>query len=95
MPARSTTTIKLPANLKARVAAVAKETGRSPHHLMIEAITRHVDYQERLREFVTEAVAADRDIERGGEVYHAADVHAWVPRMARGERVNRPKPRRR
>ena len=91
MAARSTTSLKLPSELKDRVAAIAKQTGRSPHNLMVEAIARHVDYEERLRDFVTEAVAADRAIDRGGEVYDAAEVHAWIGRLARGGRARRPK----
>jgi predicted transcriptional regulator len=95
MPGRTTTTIKLPPALKTRVATIAKQSGRSPHNLMVDAIARHVDYEERLRSFVSEAVAADRTIERGGEVYRAEDVHAWIDRLARGKRAPRPKPWRR
>jgi len=91
MAARSTTSLKLPSELKGRVAAIAKQTGRSPHNLMVEAIVRHVDYEERLRDFVAEAVAADRAIDRGGEVYAAGDVHDWMERLARGGRTRRPK----
>jgi predicted transcriptional regulator len=90
VPAKSTTTIKLPPTLKGRVAAIARQTGRSSHHLMIEAITRHVDYEERLRTFVKEAVAADRAIERGGEVFRADEVLEWMERLARRDRVVRP-----
>lgn len=91
MAPRSTTSLKLPAELKSRVTTIAKQTGRSPHNLMVEAIARHVDYEERLRVFVAEAVAADRAIDGGGEVYDAADVHEWIGRLARGGRPRRPK----
>jgi hypothetical protein len=62
---------------------------------MLEAIERHVDYEERMRAFVEEALTADRAIERTGEVYRADDVHAWIERLARGARAARPKPWRR
>jgi predicted transcriptional regulator len=91
----STTTIKLPPVLKKRVTGIAKKTGRSPHSLMLEAIERHVDYEERMRAFVEEALTADRAIERTGEVYRADDVHAWIERLAHGARAARPKPWRR
>ena len=45
--------------------------------------------------FVREALAADADIERTGEVYRAEDVHAWLQRLARGPKARRPKPWRR
>ena len=88
----STTTLKLPQQLRARVTALAKKSGRSPHSLMLEAIERHTSREERMREFVKEALAADRDIDQGGEVYAAADVHAWMERLATGKKTARPKP---
>ena len=91
----TTTTLKLSPKLKARVAALARETGRSAHKVMIEAIQERLDHEERMRAFVEEALAADRDIERTGEVYPARDVHAWIDRLARGKRIARPKPWRR
>lgn len=86
-----TTTLKLPPELKTRVAAVAKQTGRSAHRLMLEAIEERLEHEERMRAFVREALAADRDIEHTGEVYRATDVHAWIERLARGKRTQRPK----
>jgi len=88
----ATTTLKLPTELKARIASLAEQTGRSPHSLMLEAIERHIEYEERVRDFVAEAVAADRDIERTGEVYAADDVHAWLERIAQGKKAPKPKP---
>ena len=91
----ATTTLKLPRALKARVATIARHTGRSAHRLMVEAIEQHVDHEERMRAFLQEALAADRAIERTGEVYRAADVHGWIERLARGRKSTRPKPWRR
>ena len=95
MAATTSTTLKLPAALKQRLTALAEESGKSPHGLMVEAIERHVEYEERMRAFVAEALEADRDIERTGEVYAAADVHAWLDRLAQGKKARRPKPWRR
>lgn len=89
---KASTTLKLPRELKARIARLAKTTGRTPHALMIEALERQTEREERMEEFVKEAIAADRGIEAGDEVYAAADVHAWLARLASGKRVARPKP---
>lgn len=62
---------------------------------MVEAIERHTTREERMREFVKEALAADRAIDAGGEVYAAEDVHAWMGRLAAGKKPARPKPWRR
>jgi predicted transcriptional regulator len=90
-----TTTLKLPEKLKARIARLARATGRSPHNLMIEALEREVTREERMKAFVSEALASKADIEAGGAVYRADDVHAWMERLAKGEKTRRPAPWRR
>jgi predicted transcriptional regulator len=87
-----TTTIRLPPKLRARLRALAKETDRSVHSLIVEAVERHAAYEEQLRSFVKEALEADAEIERTGDVYAAADVHAWTQRLAQGAASPRPKP---
>ena len=88
----NTTSVKLPPKLKARVAALARKSGRSAHSFIVEAVERHAEREERLRRFVQEALAADADIERTGEVYRAEDVHTWLERLAKGQKTSRPKP---
>lgn len=90
--ATTTTSLKLPRELRARVVRVAKKTGRTPHRLMLEAIERETAREERVEAFVKEALAADRAIEKTGEVYAARDVHAWLLRLASGNSARRPKP---
>jgi predicted transcriptional regulator len=89
----ATTTIRLPPKLRARIHALAKQSGRSAHSVILEAVERHADYEEQMRDLVKEAIEADADIERTGEVYRADDVHAWMARLARGAgTAQRPKP---
>jgi predicted transcriptional regulator len=90
--ATNTTSIKLPPKLKARIRALARKSGRSAHSVILEAVERHALREERMQDFIKEALAADADIERTGAVYHAEDVHAWLDRLARGEKTSRPKP---
>ncbi len=59
--------------------------------MMIEAIEREVERAERYRAFVKEALAADREIERGAPVYAAGDVHAWLDRLVTDTKAPRPK----
>jgi predicted transcriptional regulator len=91
----ATTTIRLPPRLRARIQALAKQSGRSAHSVILEAVERHADHEEQMRSLVKEALEADAEIERTGEVYRAEDVHAWVDRLARGQSAARPKPWRR
>lgn len=87
-----TTTIRLPPKLRARLKAIAKETDRSVHSHIVEAVEKHAAYEEQMRSLVREALAADAEIERTGEVYRAEDVHAWAERFAQGNASSRPKP---
>ncbi len=91
-PMAATTTIRLPPKLRARLGALAKQTGRSAHSLIVEAVERHTEYEEQLRSLVKSALAADRDIDKTGEVYRADDVHAWMKRLAAGESPPKPSP---
>lgn len=92
----ATTTIRLPPKLRARIQALAKQTGRSAHSVILEAVERHADYEEQMRSLVKEALESDAEIERTGEVYRAEDVHEWMDRLARGQASwARPKPWRR
>jgi len=87
-----TTTIRLPPKLRARLRAIAKETDRSVHSLILEAVEKHAAYEEQMRSLVKEAVAADAEIERTGETWKADDVHAWAQRIAQGVASPRPRP---
>ena len=91
----ATTTLKLPEKLKTRVARLARQKGQSPHGLMVQAIEREVTREEKMRDFVREALASKADVEAGGAVYRAEDVHAWMERLAKGEKPPRPSPWRR
>ena len=86
----STTTLKLPDKLKARIKRLAKEMDRSAHAIMVEALEREIAREERVRDFVREAVAADKSIENGADIYLSNDVHAWMERLARNPKAPRP-----
>ena len=88
MPA---TTLKLPAELKHRIAAVAAGAGTSPHAFMVAAIERETALAEQRRAFVAEALAArDRTI-ASGRWYSAAAVHRYISARVRGKKTRRPK----
>jgi len=88
----TSTTLKLPDELKTRIRRLAKEKGCSAHGLMVEALEREVAREERLRDFVLEALAADQAVEEGAAVYGADDVHDWLDRLADGHHTARSKP---
>ena len=65
----ATTTLKLPEKLKARIARLAKAKQRSAQSVMLEALEREVAREERMSEFVREALAADAAIDAGAALY--------------------------
>ena len=91
----ATVTLRLPAKLKSRIARMAKESGQSSHSLILQALEREVFRMERMRDFVRAAMASNAAVEAGGAVYRADDVHAWMERLAKGEKPPRPTPWRR
>lgn len=95
MAKTSTTTLKIPETLKTRVAAIAKRSGRAPHAVMVEALERQIAREEAMASFVQEALDSDKAIGEGDAVFRADDVHAWLDRLARGEKARDPKPWRR
>ncbi len=89
MPA--STTLKLPDDLKRRIAPLAKSAGKTPHAWMIEALEMHTVLAERRKAFVADALAAEVEAERIGEVYPAEAVHRYIRARAAGRKIKRPK----
>lgn len=87
------TSLKLPVGLKARVEAAAKKAGTSAHAFMTGAIERETTRTERYAAFLAEAKQADREFERTGTYYDAADVFNYLVARVDGKSVRRPKPR--
>lgn len=85
--------LKLPPELKARVAAVAKGVGKSPHAFMLEAIEQQTEQQERRRRFVADALAAEEEVLRTGQAFEADEVHAALEARVRHGKAPRPKAR--
>jgi predicted transcriptional regulator len=90
MPA--TTTLKLPDNLKKRIAPLAESAGKSAHAWMVEAIETQATLAEKRKSFIADARAAEEGVERTGKVYAFDDVHRYMRALARGKKARRPKP---
>jgi predicted transcriptional regulator len=90
----TTTTLKLPPELKRRVSSLVRGTDKSAHAFMVEAISAQTRRAELRREFIDEALAADRDMERTGRGYDFADVKAYFEAKLSGKRMPRPRLRR-
>ncbi|WP_324779016.1 CopG family ribbon-helix-helix protein [Thiobacillus sedimenti] len=87
----STTTLKLPDDLKERIAAVAADAGKTPHAFMVDALAAQTALAERRRAFVDAAVRAEQDVAEYGVVYDADAVFCYLQDTLAGKRARRPK----
>lgn len=87
----STTSLKLPDDVKEQAAAAAKRQGVSPHAFMVEAIRSAAAAAEQRAEFVAGALSARKKMQNSGKGYRAAEVHAYLDRRAHGQSASRPK----
>ena len=89
----TTTSLKLPDELKARAVAAAQGRGVTPHAFMVEAIAAATAVVEQRADFVAEALAARTELLDGGRGYDADDVHAWLRARAAGQPARKPRPK--
>ena len=91
----STTTLKLPAPLKARIGPLAEAAGKTPHAWMVDALEAQAALAEMREAFIAEAEAAAAATDAGGPLYAAEDVRAYILGRAAGRKPRKPKPMRR
>lgn len=87
----STTSLKLPEELKQRATVAAQKQGVSPHAFMVQAIEQAATLAERRASFVAEAQAAREQMLRTGKGYDADEVHAYLRARIVGKKPARPK----
>lgn len=90
----STTTIRLPDELKARIAKAAKRAGTTSHNFILEAIAEKADLAERRADF--DAVAEQRyaRIVETGETIPWDEVRGYLEARIAGKPARRPAARR-
>ncbi|MBC9072776.1 hypothetical protein IAI53_12435 [Thauera sp. CAU 1555] len=86
----STTSPKLPEDLKQLALAAARQQGVSPHAFMVDAIRSAAVAAEKRASFVADALAAQAETLESGQAYTADAVHTYARARARGELVARP-----
>lgn len=82
-------TLKLPPELKERVASVVKGTDKTPHAFMVEAIEQQTSLAEKRKAFVAEANARYRNFMRTGKAYAFEDVRKYLEARIAGKPARR------
>lgn len=89
----STTSLKLPDELKQRAAHAAQELGVSPHAFMVAAIEQATTAAEQRARLVADARAARGEMLETGKGFAADEVHAYLKAKVAGKQATKPKAR--
>lgn len=87
----ATTSLKLPDELKARVAKLAESTGKTSHAFMVEAIATETERAEEDRAFMARALEAKKHYDETGIGYDVDEVHAYLRAKIQGISLPEPK----
>ena len=90
LTAMSTTSLKLPDELKMRASAAAEELGISTHAFMVGAIRQAADAVEQRTQFVAQAQAARAEMLKTGGGHDAAEVRAYLRARLKDPGATRP-----
>jgi predicted transcriptional regulator len=88
----STTSLKLPEELKAIIAETAKRRGKTAHALMVEALQQAMEEAQVEDEFHREAMQAYEDTAATNICYSHEEISNWMLAKLRGENPPKPKP---
>ena len=86
----STTTIRLPENLKARIAAAAKRAGTTSQNFILEAIAENADQAERRSEFHDTAERCFAEIVASGRTIPWTEMRSYLEDRLAGKNAPRP-----
>lgn len=89
----STTTLRLPDDLKDQLAHLAEAEGTSPHALMVELLAEGARARRARAEFHAEAQRRLRHMAKTGEYLELDDLRSYALALARGENPAPPAPR--
>jgi predicted transcriptional regulator len=85
-----TTTIRLPENLKARVAAAAKHAGTTAHGFILAAIAEKADQEERRAGFDAEAEERYSRIAASGKTIPWQEMRGYLEERIAGKAAKLP-----
>ena len=89
----ATTSIRLPDDLKARIADAAKQEGTTPHSFVLAAIAEKVEQVELRADMEALAAARYADIVATGETIGWDDMRTYLKARIAGQAVKRPQAR--
>jgi predicted transcriptional regulator len=89
----STTTIRIPDELKARLSRIAEQQGISTHGLILDAIAEKADAMEQRQSFYAEAEVRYAEVIRSGLAVTWEDMNEYLDARMAGKSAPRPVPK--
>ncbi len=89
----TTTSLKLPDDLKKRATHAAQQLGVSPHAFMVSAIEQAALLAEQRASFIADAKAARDEMIETGKGLDADVVHAYLKAKVSGKKATKPRAR--
>ena len=86
----STTTIRIPRDLKARVVAAAKRAGTTAHGFILEAIAEKADEAERRSDFHDIADKRYSHVVTSGRTIPWSEMRSYLENRIAGKKARRP-----
>jgi predicted DNA-binding protein len=86
----STTTIRLPEELKARIASAAKRAGKTTHSFILEAIAEKAEIEEQRADFDAVADARFAKIVESGKTIPWTEMRRYLEDRVAGKAPPRP-----
>jgi predicted transcriptional regulator len=86
----ATTTIRIPNDLKARVAAAAERAGKTSHSFILEAIAEKAEQDERRSDFDDIAERRFADIVASGKTIPWGEMRTYLEDRLAGKAARRP-----
>jgi predicted transcriptional regulator len=87
------TSIKLPDDLKARIAPLAEAEGLSPHAWMLRALANETERAEKRAAFIAEGLRRLRAARDSSPTYAGEEAFAYLTRRLVDAKAKRPAPR--
>lgn len=88
----STTSLKIPDELKEKISTLAQGVAQTPHAYMVEAIAEKVARDQKRQDFLRAGRESAAEVERTGLVYRAEDVHREFLARVAGKRPKKIRP---
>ena len=86
----TTTSIRIPDDLKARVAVAAERAGKTAHSFILEAIAEKAEHEERRREFDDVAETRFAKIAASGKTVPWNEMRTYLEDRLAGKAARRP-----